>query len=578
MRRPKKWIPVLVASILIIIICAVTGVQYIKEKYGETDERVDLFAHYQIFEEDQAAVLVNNLLTEEKALIRDGEAYLSLDYVTGKYNERFYLDESSDELMYMLPERVIEVGSETRFADLDGYSGDAAANAFVWIRKDASCYVSVNFVMEYTDVLITVYDNPARVYIDPSSLEYRAAEVSKDTEIRKLGGIKSPIVAEVAAGSEVVVLDSMETWSEVRTADGFVGYIQNKYLKHEHSAERKSSFVSPVYASLTSDTEICLVWHQVFSSKDNGKIESLLSKEQGVNVISPTWFSVCDNDGNITSLADHAYVEAVHGMGMEVWGLVDNFSSEISSLEILSHKESRRNLIDRLIQAAKDYELDGINIDFESMKSDVGPHYIQFVREMSVMCRREGLILSVDNYVPTAGSRFYRCEEQGAVVDYVIVMCYDEHWKNSDAGTNASLAFVQRGIEGMLSKVPQNKVVAALPFFTRDWMFDADEEVEENDDPLSSKYVTGSTAVSMDKAAKLLKDGKAELVWDEDLAQYYGEYIEKNTIHRIWLEDARSMQMKLDVTASYDIGGVAFWKLGLETDDVWDGIGAYMNR
>lgn len=578
MKKPKKWIPVLIACFLILIICVAAGVGFIRERYAPTKERVDLYDLYQVSGETEAAVLVNNLLTGEKAVLKDGEAYLPYSYVVDTWNERIYMDESERQLLYALPDRVDSVAEGTLFSEYDGWNGKAPGQAHVWFEENAIYYISVNYIMQFTDLAISVYEDPGRVYIDQSAGTYETAVVSKDTQIRKLGGVKSAIVIDVSEGTEVEILNMMEDWSEVRTPDGFVGYIQNKRLEDVRQKERVSDFSAPVYTSLTRDTEICLVWHQVFSESDNDKLTDLLEESQGVNVVCPTWFALNDQEGNFTSLASLDYVRTAHEMGLEVWGLVDNFSSEVSTFEVLSHMTSRRALIANLTDAAREYELDGINIDFEGMKAETGPHFIQFIRELSIECRREGLVLSVDNYVPSSGASYYRCAEQAVVADYVIVMCYDEHWRNSDAGSTSSLPFVQSGIADMLAMVPQRKLIAALPFYTRDWEFDPSVEIGAGEDPLDAEYVVSSTAIGMDKAARLLGESETEPVWDEEIGQYYGEYTEEGSLHRIWLEDAASLERKLDVAASYDLGGVAFWKLGLEADDVWEKISSYMNR
>jgi spore germination protein YaaH len=575
-KKPKKWIPVVVACILIVVICGIAGVSVIVERYGPSKERVDLYDWYQVSGETEAAVLVNNMLTGEKALVQDGEVYLSYSYITDAWNERFYMDESERQLLYVLPDQIVSVAEGTRLSQCEEIKDLENQDAVVWFEKDAIYYISVNYVKQFTDISISVYEDPGRVYIDPASCSYETAVVSKDTQIRKLGGVKSAIVADVAAGVEVEVLDAMDEWSEVRTPDGFVGYIQNKRLGTVQTKERVSDFTEPIYTSLTRDTDVCLVWHQVFSASDNDKLSSLLSGTEGVNVVSPTWFSLNDNEGNFTSLASLEYVEKAHELGLEVWALIDNFSSDVSTYELLSHMSGRKTLIANLMEAAREYELDGINIDFEGMKTETGTHFIEFIRELSVECRKEGLVLSVDNYVPASGTEYYQWKEQGTVADYVIVMCYDEHWSTSDAGSTASLPFVEKGIEDMLEYVPQKKLIAALPFYTRDWEFDASAEIGEQEDPLSAAYVVNSTAVGMEKALRLLTEAGAELSWDTEAGQYYGEYEENGSLHRIWLEDATSLQRKLDVTASYDLAGVAFWKLGLEADNVWEEISRYL--
>ncbi|MBP3702035.1 MAG: hypothetical protein J6I64_09090 [Lachnospiraceae bacterium] len=579
-KRPKKWIPAAISCTLIVLICAVSGFRYIRERYSPSEERADLKELYQVTAEDEAAVLVNNLLIEEKAKVRDEEVYLSYSYVNASLNKRVYVDEQERLLLYALPDQVVEIPEGTKLKALTDWEGTAGKEGLVWYvdESDAAIYISITCLSHFTDLGFTVYTEPGRLYIDTTTGLCQMATVAEDTEVRKLGGIKSPIVADVSAGSQVLILDAMEEWSQVRTADGWIGYLRNKYLDDYSAFEKVSDFEAPVYTNISKDYEICLVWHQVFDQDGNDKLEDLLEAAEGVNTISPTWFALTDNEGNFSSLASTSYVEKAHALGLEVWGLVDNFSPDMSTHELLSRTSTRRNLIQNLLQAALEYDLDGINIDFEGMKQETGPHFVQFIRELSIVCRQNGLVLSIDNYVPSAGTKYYDRAEQAAVADYVIVMGYDEHWGGSTAGSTASLPFIRSGIENTLLEVPQDKLINALPFYTRVWGFDAAVEIPEGADPYSADYVISSTAVGMSKAKRLLAEHQAELVWDDEIGQYYGEYEEDGTLYRIWLEDATSLQAKLDVVAEYDLAGIAFWKLGLESDDAWPQVETYMNR
>ena len=575
---PRRWIPAIIAIVLIAIICVVAGLGYIRERYTPSTERADLNELFQITAEDEAAVIVDDLLTDEKAKIHEGEVYLSYSYVSSSLNKKVYIDERERLLLYALPDRVVQAAEGTALSDVTDLENTEGKTAPVWYEQDGTCYVSVTFVSHFTDQSFQFFEAPGRLYIDDSEGTRRQAQILEDTQVRRLGGIKSEIVTDVTAGAQVEILDSMDEWSQVRTENGFIGYVRNDTLSGETVTEYTSDFVEPEYTSLTKDYDICLVWHQVFSSDDNNDLSSLLEEARGVNTIAPTWFSLSDNEGNFTSLADTSYVETAHERGLEVWGLIDNFNKDVSTYEVLSRTSTRTALVENLTQAALDCGLDGINVDFESLTADVGPHFVQFIRELSVACRQNGLVLSVDNYVPTSGTSFYDRAEQAAVADYVIVMGYDEHWSTSDAGSTASLPFVQSGIENTLLEVPQNKLINAMPFYTRVWEFDAGVQVPSGEDPLAAQYVKSSTAVGMDRARSLLEDGGAQLNWNSETGQYYGEYEQDGSLYRIWLEDATSLQAKLDLTASYDLGGIAFWKLGLESSDVWPEIEAYMNR
>lgn len=577
-RRPKRWLPAAISCTLILVICLIAGLGYIRERYSPSTERMDLNEMYQVSSSDEAAVIVNNLLTEEKARIYEGEAYLAHSYVTSQLNERIYMDERERCLLYALPEQIVRIPEGTRLSEMTDWDGVEGKDAPVWYEENDTVFISVSCIHRFTAADFQLYRQPGRLYIDSSWGIRRQARVNEDTELRRLGGIKSEIVADVATDSQVVILDAMDEWSQVRTADGFIGYIQNKNLDEAVVSETASDFTEPEYTSISREHEICLVWHQVFEQVSGEELESSLKTVQGVNTIAPTWFSLSDNEGNFTSLADMSYVEAAHARGLEVWALIDNFNADVSSYEVLSRTSTRTALIQNLLQAAAEYDLDGINIDFEGIKEDAGIHFVQFIRELSVACRREGLVLSVDNYVPSSSSVFYDRTEQAVMADYIIVMGYDEHWRTSDAGSTASLPFVRSGIENTLAEVPQSKLINAMPFYTRVWEFDPAAEIPEGADPLSAEYVVSSTAVGMSRARRLLEDGGAELVWNEEMSQYYGEFEQDGAFYRIWLEDIRSLEAKLSVAASYDIAGIAFWKLGLESEDVWEPIVAYMNR
>ncbi len=575
-KKPTSWIPALIAILLILIICLGTGVGYLADRYSLSKDRADLYALYNLEEEDDAVVFVNNLYISLKGKFRQDEAYLPVSYVTETLNKRVYIDEQERLLLYTLPDGTVRIPEGTALSEMTDWAESAGKSAPVWYEDGGTFYISCTLIREYTDIHIEDYEDPGRIYIDSAEATYTCAEVKKDTQVRRAGGVKSDIVADVPAGSTVIILDAMDDWSQVRTEDGYIGYLQNKRLTDSFTEQRTSDFAAPVWTSITRDHDICLVWHQVFNMDGNAGLESALAQAEGVNTISPTWLSVADNEGNLTSLCSSSYVETAHAMGLEVWVLVDNFSTDMSTYEVLSRTSTRTALINNLMAEIRACGADGINVDFESLTEAAAPHFLQFLRELSVACRQEGIVLSVDNYVPTSSTAYYDRAEQGAVADYVIIMGYDEHWRSSDAGSTASLPFVQAGIENTLAEVPQRKVINALPFYTRVWGFDASAEIPEDADPNSAEYVISSSAVGMVRAKTLLEDAGAELAWDSELGQYYGEYEEDGTLYRIWLEDAESLEQKLNLTASYDLAGVAFWKLGLESDDVWPLIGAYM--
>ncbi len=396
----------------------------------------------------------------------------------------------------------------------------------------------------------------------------QVASVTKDTQVRYQGGIKSDILTDVSEGDQVIILEEMETWTKVKTQDSIIGYVENKKLgdKTEEEPVPVTDYEEPEYKANTRDHKINLGWHVIGGTGGNDTLEETVAQTKGLNVISPTWFTLTGNEGGFSSFATTDYVERAHGMGLEVWALVGNVDSvDVDLYTVLGKTSNRRHLILQLLAAVREYNLDGLNIDFENVSLDAGEPFIQFIRELSIPCRKYGIVLSVDNYVPMNHTDHYDRAEQGVVADYVIIMGYDEHYNGSDeAGSVASINFVEKGIENTVAEVPKEKVINALPFYTRIW--------ETGADGISSQ------AVGMEMAQTYVSDHGIATRWDEATCQNYGEFQDGDRLCQVWLEDAESIKVKLNIMEKYEIAGVAAWRLGFETADVWDAIEEYMNQ
>lgn len=544
----KRLIPVLVAvGLLLLIGLGFAGFRVI-QKYTPSKELADLGEIYES-EENTTAILYNYELQDTRGIYENGQTYLPLSWVNENLNRRFYWDSTENLLVYALPEQIVYADMETK-----GSNG-----APLLVQRGDDVYLPLGLIANYTNIQILAYDkgDVKRVYVNDWGIR-TVASVKKNGRVRVLGGIKSPIVTEVESGAEVTVLEQMEKWSRVLTPDGHMGYLENKIIGNVEQREVSGSFTEPVYNGTSLDEKIVMVWHQVTNLDGNKKLGSLLEKTEGVNVISPTWFSLTDNEGNYTSLASKDYVDEAHERGLQVWALLDNFSKDVQTEKLLSSTATRRKLIDSLIADAELYGLDGLNMDFESLKTEAGVHYIQFLRELSIPCREKGIVLSVDNYVPAHYNDFYDRREQGIVADYVIVMGYDEHYNGSDAGSVASIGYVRDGIERTLEEVPKEKVINGVPFYTRIWT-ESEEGVK-------------SSALGIADAKKWVTDNQVELYWQQELGQYYGELETSEGFKMVWMEEEDSLREKMNVIKELDLAGVSCWKLGLEDAAAWESI------
>lgn len=562
----KKLIPIVTAIVLIIIIGGISFGRMFVEKYSYSKERADLYEYYEISGEEDVAVILQDEMIKERARLFDGVYYLDLATVHKYFNDRFYEDKNEKLLLYTLPLDIARtnIGSNVRETE----SGSEDLGYTIARYEGETLYVALDYVKQYTNLGYAAFTGPDRIQIDTVWKEIQTAEITKDTQVRVKGGIKSEILADIAKGDKVTVLEQMETWCKVKTADSIIGYVENKRLSDVKSELPipVTDYEEPVYTSLTRDYKINLGWHVVASEGGNDTLGRETANTKGLNVISPTWFKLSDNEGNFTSFAASDYVSKAHNMGLEVWALIENieYRNSIDMYAILSSTSVRTRLIDNLVNTALEYGIDGINIDFEQISMDCGEHFIEFIRELSIPCRKNGIVLSVDNYVPTGYTDHYNRREQGVVADYVIIMGYDEHYAGSEqAGSVASIDFVEDGIEQTVNQVPANKVINALPFYTRIW--------ETTGSTISSQ------AVGMDAAEEYIATHKIEMEWDQETCQNYGEYRSGETLHQIWLEDEESIRVKLTIMEKYGIGGVAAWRLGLEKASVWDVIEEYLH-
>ena len=543
-------VTVLVLMLLLMAAGGAGGYIYMR-KYMPSDELSDKAKVFGI-KGRQVALLLDNELQEEKGIYEDGQVYLPVGWVNEYLNQRFYWDEGEKLLVYALPESIV-------YADEDA-QGEKGP---LFKVTDDGMYLSLGLVVNYTDIRTRSFATSQikRVFIDTLWEPYDTAEVKKAGHVREKGGVKSPILTELEQGEQVDVLETMEKWSRVRTEDGYIGYIENRRLDGREQVTPESSFEAPVYTSISMDEKVRLGFHQVTRQEANNTLESYVSVTKDMNVIVPTWFNVISDDGTYNSLASKEYVDKAHEMGLQVWAMVENVSTQesvknLNTKTLMSSTSTRRKLIENLMKEADTYGFDGFNLDFESLKAEAGPHYVQFIRELSVSCRQKGLVLSVDNYVPSPYSAFYNRREQGIVADYVIVMGYDEHYAGGDAGSVASISYVKDGIENTLKEVPKEKVINAVPFYTRVWTVNEGK--------------TTSKAYGIADARQWVADNHVDLTWDQELGQFYGSTVNGNGEQYIWMEDEKSMALKIGLVKDFDLAGVACWKLGFESSDIWD--------
>ena len=539
----KQYMPaVIVVSLVLLLAAAGIGVHVIR-KYIPTKERMDLNEYYgQTAEGESGSVLGTNIM-EERAVTSNEQVYLPLELVNTYLNQRYYWDSGNQQILYATP------------SELQKYPASANGDSDVWL-KDGKVYLSLTFVQRYTDMDVYMGEAPSRIIIQNQFQNVNTASVQKDTYVRYRGGIKSPVLTQVKKGDTLIYLEEYEEWVQAATMDGYIGFVKKSDISPAEVKDFERDFKIEEYQYLSMEEPVNLSWHQVTAPEANAYFADATANMTGVNVISPTWFYLADTAGNIADISSAEYVQQAHDKGMQVWGLIDNFTADVSTTETLSQLASRQNIISQLIAAAENTGLDGINVDFETLSEDAGPHFLEFLRELSIECHKRNLVLSVDNPVPEDFTSHYDREEQGEVVDYVIIMGYDEHYVGSEeAGSVASLPWVEKGVTDTLTEVPPERTILAIPFYTRLWK--------------TTGGALTSEAIGMDQAQNVLTENKVEAIWDESVGQNKASFEKDGSSYDIWIEDAQSIAEKVKLIPKYGLAGVAQWKLGFENSSIW---------
>ncbi|MDD3404364.1 MAG: glycosyl hydrolase family 18 protein [Hespellia sp.] len=564
-KKRQRRLIISIMLVIILVIAVVAGI-FIWQRYGASKETADLNKYYGLTAEDDLAIIVNDTMVGAGGKVIDGVPYIEYEALRKNVNSRFYWDANESKLLYTLPNGnvTVSVGSK----DYSVIAEQKNVDYVILKTEGSTAYIALDFVKQYTSMDYTVSENPNRAMIVTEEGETTVATMKKNTQVRYQGGVKSPILTEVSKSDQVTVIEDEGNWKKVRTSDGFIGYVKKNTLKKETTETISRDFEEPEYTSIKKDYKINMTWNNVENDTANAQALTDLTGTTGLTTVSPTWFGIADTEGNLTSIADSSYVQFAHTANLEVWAMFRDFHNGLSTQEevtqVLSYTSKRENLENQVIAAALQAGVDGINLDFELISEECGVHFIQFVRELGVKCRQNGLVFSVDNYVPMPYNSFRDYKEQGIVADYVVIMGYDEHTSASEEpGSVASYNYVKAGIEDMLTMVPAEKVINGVPFYTRLWaVTDSGFSCED---------------YRMSKQEEVLSNAGITASWDDTAKQNYAEWEADGTTYKMWLEDAASIEEKMKLIKSENIAGVSTWCLGYETSDIWNTILQYVN-
>jgi len=521
----------------------------------------------QLSEDDMAVVIEGEFIgTDTLPKVFDDIIYIPFEIASQHVSKDFYMDNEEGVLTYTTNDKVIRVKADDEMYFINGEEY-RLQNNFRLI--DEQMYIPITFLLQYLELDVQYNDYLDLLLIDFNNVSKRVGQVNTDKGyFRYYPQEESPALNKLIVGQQLIIYGEDGDYYKVRNGEGIIGYVKKEYVQHVRV--KYSKFEDDEKVEYTKDNiegKLNVVWHQTTTDQANLNVKNKFSNAKGLDVISPTWFHLGNSNGDVNSVASKEYVAWAHKNGYQVWALFDNrFDSKLTH-NVLRSTLKREKAIDQIVAYADIYKLDGINVDFESVAKEDGPNFVQFIKELAPRLRQRGIILSVDCYVPSAWTAHYNRKEISKVVDYIMVMAYDEHWSTSkESGSVASIGFVERAIVNTLKEVPKEKILLGLPYYTRLWI----EEEKDGNVQVSSE------ALSMNSAYNNLKENKADIKWNSEVGQYYGEYEKDEVVYKIWLEDEKSIEEKVKLMDKYELAGVSGWKKGLEKDVIWNLLQKYL--
>ena len=547
--------------VMIGVVFLITIVVYAAMMMMPSTEIVSFHERHGLDSEQIHIIRQDTLITPPNPpIIISNEIYLPVDFIKDYIDRYIFWDADLSKLTITTDNKVIRMKTESLNYFVN--SEPMPLQLPVYEENDIG-FLPISFVEDFYDISFVYDDEHKRIILDYDTEDRQEGiTVAKKVAVRYEPHKKSPLVTTLDVDQLLTLYRETDDYTKVRTSDGTIGYVLTKHIQETQKIEAKPIPITESHTTIGIEGKLNMAWETTKA------LHSFLP--QGLDVISPVWFSFENTDGDIkVEGLDPKYIELAKENGYQVWpAITDNFDPQLC-YEILSNTDKREHIIKQLLAYVAMYNLDGINIDFEAVRQDNAENFLQFMRELSPYMKEQGVVLSVDMFVPLY-TRYYNRTELAKTVDYMMIMAYDEHHNSSPvSGPVASIGFVEAGIVATLEEVPSHKVVLGLPYYVRIWREEQGEEL----------YVS-TRNVGMNFARKIFSDAGATFEWQEDLACYYAEYtvIENgNTVtYRTWLEDLRSIEEKLKLINKYDLAGVAGWQKGLEDYEVWPLLEQYL--
>ena len=502
--------------------------------------------------------------------VMENEILVPFEIIKSHFDPNIYWDKNLTKVTITTKDKVIRMKTDK----LDAVVNNKPVKLNFPVKSiDNIVYIPIEFLSELYKIEVKYLEDTNVVVIDKLDEEKKVAKpVKKSIAVRKGYSKRYPVIEKFENTSGAVeniefrVFGEHENWYKVRTASGAVGYVQKRTVKVESikTAIPKEDEESKDTVWKPENGKVNLVWEMMYSGRPN---LSKVKKIDGLDVISPTWFEVSTVSGEIKNRADAKYVEWAHENNYKVWALFSNGFSDIKmTSSFLNNTDARDNAIRQILAYAALYKLDGINIDFENIYKSDKDALTQFVRELTPFLKEQGLVVSMDVTVPDGSDTYSLCYDRkalGEVVDYIMLMAYDQHWRTSPvAGSVAQITWVEENINKTLNYIPKEKLILGVPLYSRLWK---EEKAKDG-----SVKVSSPKTISMRNIKGEVEANSGNPVWDQESGQFYAEYEKDGFKYRVWMEDETSIDLKTSLALKYDLAGVAAWSKISDSDEVWE--------
>ena len=537
-----KKVIILLLALVVIGFIVVKAEIFIKEK---TDGKINL-------------IINNNNVTsrlKNEVKIDDGIIYVSMDDMKNFFDKYIYIEEETNEIITTYDDKIASIGFESNKLTLNGSTKKISAHA---LKDNDIVYMPISEMLDVYNIELKNIEDTKVITIDSLDREQINANTKSKISLRSKGRFFSKIVDKVQKGETVILVDNGQDsgWAKIRTQKGKVGYVKaNKLTDITTIREAKERT-----KQITGKVDMFWDYYSQYVKAPDRTGQTI----EGVNVVSPSFFYLDKNDGTLKDNvgdAGIAYINWAHSNGYKVWPMISNSEAGIKiTSTILNSYSKRQELIESIVQKCAQYDIDGINVDFENMYEADKDKYSRFIIELMPRMLEMGIVTSVDVTAPDGDPNWSLCFDRnvlGDVADYLIFMAYDQYGTSSTKpGTTAGLNWVETSLKKIIDydQVDTQKIILGMPFYTRQWTITADGQIKDR------------TVVSM---MNIKIPNNVEKQWDDTLKQYYIEYASgKNTV-KMWIEDGTSIKEKVSLVSKYNLGGTSCWRKDMETSNVW---------